>query len=120
MRSGVPSPYTGSQNPYSQTPEAIRAGGSLYQQQCAVCHGVQGVGDGVAANSLTPPPAVLDQLIQVPMAADEYLLWSISEGGKPFGTDMPAFKEQLSENDIWKIVAYMRAGFPSTTDSDPQ
>jgi mono/diheme cytochrome c family protein len=25
---------------------------------------------------------------------------------------MPAFKNKLSREEIWKIIAYMRAGFP--------
>jgi hypothetical protein len=31
-------------------------------------------------------------LVQQPIAVDQYLLWTISEGGKPFDTAMPAFK----------------------------
>ena len=50
-------------------------------------------------------------MIRRPIAVDEYLLWSASEGGKQFGTDMPAFKDKLSREEIWKIIAYMRAGF---------
>ena len=34
------------------------------------------------------------------------------EGGDPFGTEMPAFKDRLTEEQIWQIIAYMRAGFP--------
>jgi len=50
--------------------------------------------------------------VQSPMAADEYLLWAISEGGADFGTDMPAFRHTLSRSQIWEIITYMRAGFP--------
>ena len=50
----------------------------------------------------------------MPMAGDEYLLWTVSEGGQRFGTDMPAFKDTLTEDQIWSIIAYMRAGFPSS------
>lgn len=70
------------------------------------------MGDGEAGKSLTPSPALLAYLIQRPFAADEYLLWSISEGGKPFGTGMPAFKDTLKRDQIWKIIAFMRGGFP--------
>jgi mono/diheme cytochrome c family protein len=112
MLSGVPSKYRGQRNPLSQTPEVIRAGGDRYQKICAECHGALGLGNGVMANSLNPSPALLAYLIQMPMAVDQYLMWSISEGGKEFGTGMPAFKDTLSEKEIWEIVAYMRAGFP--------
>ena len=51
-------------------------------------------------------------MIRRPVSVDEYLLWSISDGGAQFETDMTAFKDKLSRDDIWRIVAYMRAGFP--------
>jgi mono/diheme cytochrome c family protein len=70
------------------------------------------MGDGEAGKSLTPSPALLAWMIQRPVAVDEYLLWTISEGGTEFKTGMPAFKDTLSREEIWKIVAYMRAGFP--------
>jgi hypothetical protein len=71
------------------------------------------MGDGQAAKSLRPPPALLAYMIQMPMSVDEYMMWTISEGGNQFGTAMPAYKEVLSKNDIWKIVTFMWAGFPS-------
>ncbi len=57
-------------------------------------------------------------MIRRPISVDEYLLWTVSEGGKEFGSEMPAFKEQLSREEIWHIIAYMRAGFPDLLD-DP-
>ena len=44
----------------------------------------------------------------MPMATDGYLFWSISEGGIPIQTAMPAFKGSLSEEEIWKIIIYLR------------
>jgi hypothetical protein len=35
------------------------------------------------------------------------------EGGAPFGTRIPASKDPLSQEQIWQIIAYMRAGFPA-------
>lgn len=113
MHQGVPIAYRGARNPLSLDPKTIGEGGTLYQENCASCHGVTGMGDGKAAQSLTPSPALLAHMIRMPMAVDEYMLWSISDGGAAFGTDMPAFKDVLSKEEIWKIVAYMRAGFPA-------
>jgi mono/diheme cytochrome c family protein len=70
------------------------------------------MGDGEVAKSLSPSPALLAHMIQMPMSVDEYMLWSISDGGSAFGTAMPAFKDVLTNDEIWKIVTYMRAGFP--------
>jgi mono/diheme cytochrome c family protein len=113
MHAGVPLAYRGLQSTVSMTQDVIKAGGKLYGTHCASCHGERGLGDGTTANSITPSPALLAHMIQRPMVIDEYLLWTISDGGKKFGTDMPAFKGKLSKEQIWKIVAYMRAGLPN-------
>ena len=113
MHSGIPSEYRGVRSPFALNPDVVKAGGALYQRQCAVCHGRQGMGDGEAAKALNPSPALLAYMIQMPMAVDEYLMWTIADGGKAFGTSMPAFKNTLSAEDIWKIIAYMRSGFPA-------
>lgn len=73
---------------------------------------VGGMGDGDKGLAVNPSPALLAFMIQTPMAVDEYLMRSISEGGALFGTDMPAFKDRLSAAQIWKIIVYMRAGVP--------
>ena len=113
MNQGVPAAYRGARNPLRATSETLATGGDLYARNCARCHGENGLGDGEAGRSLAPSPAILNHFVQMPMAADEYLLWTVSEGGAEFGTDMPAFGENLSETEIWKIIAYMRAGFPN-------
>ena len=87
-------------------------------RHCARCHGSGGLGDGDAAKGLSPSPALLAFMIQRPLAIDEYLLWTVSEGGAQFGTAMPAFKATLSELQIWQIVGYMRAGFPPPDPGD--
>jgi len=108
---GVEKEYEGAQSPLTGKPAAIAEGAKLYAEYCAACHGPNGMGNGDAGKALAPSPALLAYMIRRPIAVDEYLLWSISEGGKQFGTDMPAFKDKLSREEIWKIIAYMRAGF---------
>lgn len=112
IQAGVPVEYRSLRSPYPQTPKVIEDGGHLYRGNCAACHGPDGRGDGDAGLDLVPSPALLVRLMDVQGSVDEYLLWSIAEGGKPFGTAMPAYRSQLTEDQIWQIVAYMRAGFP--------
>jgi mono/diheme cytochrome c family protein len=117
MHEGVPDAYRGQSSPIEPTEASIAAGASLYAENCARCHGPTGQGDGEDGRALNPSPALLAYLIRMPMAVDEYLLWTISEGGQPFETDMPAFKDQLAPEEIWQIVAFMRAGFPDAPSS---
>ena len=118
MNQGVPLEYRSVRNPLSPSPETVEGGAAVYAANCARCHGDRGFGDGDAGRDLSPSPALLAYMVQMPMAVDEYLFWTISEGGVPFGTDMPAFKKRLAEEDIWKVIAFMRAGFPETAGKE--
>ena len=109
---GVQKEYQGAKSSVGDSKEAIEEGGKIYSLKCAGCHGKRGLGDGDAPRSLLPSPALLAFMIQRPITVDEYLLWCIAEGGKQFETEMPAFKDTLNREEIWKIIAYMRAGFP--------
>jgi mono/diheme cytochrome c family protein len=115
IRDGVPAAYRGASNPLTGTPATIRQGAALYAENCARCHDAAGTGHGEAGLALYPSPALLAHLLRMPQAADEYLLWAISEGGEPFGTAMPTFKDTLTQAQIWQIITYMRAGFPAAS-----
>jgi mono/diheme cytochrome c family protein len=112
MHQGIPEEYLRAANPFRPTDENIAAGRALYDAKCQSCHGETGLGDGTAGRSLSPSPALLAYLIQMPATVDSYLLWSISEGGVAFRTGMPSFKAEIARDDIWRIVTFMRAGFP--------
>ena len=118
MHEGVPEDYRGQSNTIAIDEETISEGAVIYAKNCASCHGPSGRGDGEAGKSLNPSPALLAHMIRTPMAIDEYLFWTISEGGARFDTDMPAHKDKLEADEIWKIVAFMRAGFPEATAGD--
>jgi mono/diheme cytochrome c family protein len=112
MQYGVPEAYADAKSTLEATPEAVAVGAKLYGAQCAACHGRDGMGDGDAGNALSPSPALLAWMIRRPVSVDEYLLWAISDGGAQFDSAMPAFKDRLSRDDVWHVIAYMRAGFP--------
>jgi len=112
IETGVPKEYDGAKSTLTPGPATTAAGAKLYRDNCAKCHGANGMGNGDQAQALSPSPALLGYMIRRPISVDEYLLWSISEGGKAFETAMPSFKNDLSRDDIWRIIAYMRAGFP--------
>ncbi len=91
------------QNPFAGDASAIKQGQKIYKQQCAVCHGNRGRGDGPAGIALNPRPADLTSET-VQKQSDGALFWKITTGRGP----MPAFKTILSEEDRWKVVAYLR------------
>jgi mono/diheme cytochrome c family protein len=100
--SPVPAEYAGRTNPFG--PEAADEGAKNFKTDCEICHGLQGHGDGPAADSLDPKPKNLAELQKI--ASDDYLFWRINTG-KP-GTSMLAWKDILSEEQIWQVISFIR------------
>jgi hypothetical protein len=60
-----------------------------------------------------PPLANLALPSQMPMVQwDSFMYWTVAEGGAQFGSAMPAFKDALSKDDIWAVIAYIQAHLP--------
>jgi mono/diheme cytochrome c family protein len=69
----------------------------------------------------SPPPANLAFLSQMPMVQwDPFMYWTIAEGGAQFGSAMPAFKDALSKDEIWAVIAYIQARLPQTAAKQQQ
>lgn len=79
INEGVPATYRGVQSSLKSSSKVISGGARLYSENCAACQGARGFGDGEAGRGLVPLPALLNHLVRMPMAGDEYLLWAISE-----------------------------------------
>jgi len=120
MMSGVPAPYDSLANPLPRTRETLDRGATVYAENCASCHGPTGQGDGEAGRELSPPPGNLAWLSQMPMVRwDPFMYWTVAEGGASFGSAMPAFKDTLSSDNIWAVIAYVQARLPQSTGSAP-
>jgi high-affinity iron transporter len=78
-------------------------GAIVFKNNCEVCHGPQGHGDGPAGAALDPPPKNLPELSAV--AGDDYLFWRIATGKA--GTAMVGWKGVLSDEQIWHVIAYI-------------
>lgn len=117
MQGDVPAEYRNARSPYPAAGRLIEDGRALYTAHCSGCHGEDGFGDGEAAMDLRPTPAVLAFMIDSPDLIDPYLMWTVAEGGAAFESEMPAYKDVLSDRDIWKVIIFMRAGF--SADQQP-
>lgn len=102
----VPAEYANLVNPLPPTAETIQAGEQLFLLNCASCHGDTGKGDGPVSSALTPKPS--DLALVASSVDDAYLYWRIAEGGAGVRSSMPAWKSILTEEEIWKGVAFIR------------
>jgi Rieske Fe-S protein/mono/diheme cytochrome c family protein len=98
--------YPERDNPFGDDPVAVAAGKDLYAASCGGCHGGQGEGNGIPT---MPPPSAF--AVDQSAWTDGYLYWRIETGatGGPSGSVMPAYATQLSDEDIWRIVSYLRS-----------
>jgi len=85
-------------------PPSVRRGATLYQAQCASCHGAQGKGDGPLAATLTPPPIAFTDRERARERSLFALHQTISRGVE--GTSMPAFAS-LPDEDRWALSFYI-------------
>jgi mono/diheme cytochrome c family protein len=97
-------PLTAS-NPIPPTDASIARGEETFLASCAECHGVSGRGDGPLAASFVPPAADFTAGHTLAHLDGEFFNWI--KGGKP-PTAMPAFGDQLTDEQIWDVVNYLR------------
>ena len=90
------------QSTTSSSGNAIK-GKNVFGTYCVNCHGQSGKGDGPIGKSLVPPAANLTILGK---KSDKEILSTIRKG-RP-GTAMPSWKNDLSSQDIFDVLAYIR------------
>lgn len=113
MMARIPARYNSMSNSLPRTRETVERGAAVYERNCSSCHGATGAGDGPMGLRLSPRPANLQWLSQMPIVQrDAFMYWTIAEGGAHYGNAMPAFKDTLSRDDIWAVIGYIQARLP--------
>lgn len=90
----------------STSSEQVARGQQIYQENCVACHGEGGEGDGADAAGLSVPPPDFTSQEWMAEKTGAQLFQAISGGLPP---DMPAYADQLTEEDRWDLVAYLRS-----------
>lgn len=85
-------------NPYTGNAAAIAEGQELYKNlNCYGCHGMRG-GGGMGPN-------LTDETWQTGDGSDANLLAQIRDGRG----SMPPFKSVVSDDQVWKLIAFVRS-----------
>lgn len=93
-------------NPIPQDDAALAKGKALYKSKCQRCHGVSGRGDGPEADPDHAPSDLTDgsRAARNPDGVLFYKMWNGRRKPK-----MPAFSTDLSREDVWALVHYVKA-----------
>jgi high-affinity iron transporter len=91
----------------------VQAVHTLYEENCAQCHGLQGHGDGPQAAGLDPPPSNFHDRTRMAQRSVYSLYSTITLGVA--GTAMASFAA-LSEEERWALAFYISTF--ATTDAE--
>lgn len=114
-------------NPFTNTPEVLKRGEVVYKNQCAVCHGAKGMGDGPLivredgsdGAYKAVPPAYSDRLKTL---KDGEMFHSITYGKNLMG----GYAAHVNAEDRWKLVCYIKelgglnAGAAAAAPAEPE
>ncbi len=91
-------------NPFPPTDENLIAGGTLYRDGCAGCHGILGKAKNDGGDVLFPP------VPQLPLVGTEYtesqIFWVVKHGIRRTG--MFANGKWNTDKEMWTMAAYIK------------
>jgi len=97
----IPETAKAEKSPVKNPAEAANKGKSLFASNCQKCHGALGKGDGPDSKNA----ADLTDEYRIELNPEGVLFYKIWNG---HADDMPAFKSQLTRDDTWALVEYLK------------
>jgi mono/diheme cytochrome c family protein len=91
-------------SPKPPTPALLKSGKAVFASRCQRCHGPEGRGDGPESDPSSPAANLTDGS-RAAINSDGVLFYKVWNGRKP----MPAFKSELSKEEIWSVVEYVKS-----------
>jgi mono/diheme cytochrome c family protein len=93
------------QSPLKPTPDVLKKGKAIFTSRCQKCHGADGKGNGPESDPDGPAADLTDDARST-VNPDGVLFYKIWNGRK--SPKMPAFKTDLSKDDAWAVVEYIK------------
>ena len=94
-------------NPFQGTEKTIAEGKKLFLNNCAICHGHEGLGDGPSRSTLIAEPANLT-IDPVASFSEGKMFLSIRLGRMVNGRLTMPPVEKMTDEQIWKTITYVR------------
>ncbi|GAB4546155.1 MAG: hypothetical protein Kow0063_40430 [Anaerolineae bacterium] len=83
---------------FAMSPDDVAAGQAIYEANCLACHAADGSGQGPGVPDFTDVAAMSTKSPQA--------LFDVVSQGR---AEMPAFADQLSEEERWQVVDFVRS-----------
>jgi putative ABC transport system permease protein len=112
----VPKDILTKKNPVASSDAVLAAAKSAYEENCLMCHGEAGKGDGPMAGMLKERPSDLTDTKNFTEMTDGEIFWIITKGVKP----MPPFENKISEDNRWGLVNLMRSMSKTKPNTTPK
>jgi len=93
-------------NPLTVDAKLLATGKSIFKDKCQKCHGASGKGDGPDADPDAQEDMDLTRANRASKNPDGVVFFKAWNGRKK--PKMPAFKDELSKEQIWAVVAYVQ------------
>jgi mono/diheme cytochrome c family protein len=107
----------GRRNPLPALPANVQRGRADFSHYCVVCHGLDGHATGVPFAAALDPPVPDLGSPAVQGYSDGQLHWIVENGLAPSG--MPAGRKLLNDEEMWRIVLYLRQLPPPGSLGEP-
>ncbi|TKB62541.1 MAG: c-type cytochrome [Nitrospira sp.] len=108
----APEEFLKMKNPVALSPEVLQEAADMYKDKCVKCHGANGNGKGSATKGLDVKPRDYTDKTLMVKIPDGQLCWIILNGSDLDTTDMEGYKKKFTEDQVWKLVHYIRSFAP--------
>jgi mono/diheme cytochrome c family protein len=94
-------------SPLTVDAKLLATGKAIFKEKCQKCHGASGRGDGPDADPDAQEDMDLTRASRAAKNPDGVVFYKAWNGRKK--PKMPAFKENLTKEQIWTVVAYVQS-----------
>lgn len=98
---------SGIKEPWLPSDDMVKHGAALFKTNCAMCHGAEGKGDGIAGKALKPPPRNMVEG-KWKQGGGELAMFATLQNGIP-GSSMQGYKDALPAKDRWALVQFVHS-----------
>jgi len=94
-------------SPLTVDDKVLAIGKKVFSDKCQKCHGSKGLGDGPDADPDHAEEMNLTNPKRAERNPDGVVFYKVMNGRR--SPKMPAFKDELSKEQIWSVVAYAQS-----------